>query len=317
MPRTKPLYIYASSDKYNNLFEELVAIHEQIQKGSTDGITERLAELVKEVDELKASTSDIDNAVLNELKSAKGGFSSIDERFLALGQYDVINQMHKVSTTRNYEYKDGLVTKEIVRGDINYDIIYDYDSHENVIRETKYDLHGNVEGDKRYIYDDNENIVTVISSNADDIMTFTNALVDKEQNERLDKIESIDFVELGKVLDGWNLIQVAQTVQELVTQVQHLMLHLPENQGYLINTSELIRRIDDIEMRLDANQVYHSFDVVSTQSTYAIPDDIVGKNFGVYMEGLLLEKDIDYIIEGSSITFKIPLIDEFTITCRD
>lgn len=317
MPRTKPLYIYASLEKYKNLYEELIDIHNKIQEGSTDGISERLAELIIEVDELKASTSTTDNAILKELKEAKGGFSSIDERFLALDQYGILNTMNKISTTRNYEYKDGMVVKETVRGDVNFDIVYGYDSHENVIRETRYDLNGNIEGDRRYLYDSDGNIVTVISTNSDDIMTFTNALVDKEQNERLDKIEAIDFVELGRVLEGWNLIQVAETVQELVTQVQHLMLHLPENQGYLINTSEIIRRIEDIETRLDANEVYHAFDVVSTQTVYPIPENIVGKKFGVYMEGLLLEKGEDYVIEDGNIIFKIPLIDDFTITYRD
>lgn len=318
MPRTKPLYIYPSSEVYKNLLEELVDIHSKIQTGDLSGITDQISKLVKEVDDLKESTSLADKEINEELDGAKGQFPSINDRFLALDQYDILKTIFNINTTREYEYNNnGQITKEIVRGDMNYDTHFVYDSYDNITSETKYDLDGVVISERKYTYTPDGNIATVVGKNTDEIMLLSNAIVDYEQNKRLEAIEAIDFVELGKVLDGWDLIGVAETVQELVTQVQHLMLHLPENLGYLIDTSEVFRRLDTIEQRLDANEIYHTFDVVTGTTTYSIPPNIADKKFAVFMEGLLLEKDVDFSIKGDSITFMIPLIDGFTVTFKD
>lgn len=317
MPRTKPLYIYPSKEEYKSLFDELLDIHTKIQTGSTDGIIEQVSELAKEVGGLKLSTSEVDKAITEEIDKAKGVYPSINDRFLALDKYDILKTLGALTTTREYEYKSGMIHREKVRGDLNFDVTYEYDSYENLIREVKKDLSGSVIGEKHYTYTEDGYVASVSGVNSDDIMFLSNALIDNEQNKRLENIEAIDIIELGKVLEGWQLVEVAKTVQELVTQVQHLMLNLPENIGYLIDTSEVFRRLDDIEMRLDANNVYYSFDVNSLTTIYAIPDDIAGKNFSVFMEGLLLEKDVDYKIEDNQITFFIPLIDDFTVSYKD
>lgn len=314
MPRTKPLYIYPSNEEYKNLLEELIDIHSKIQTGSTDGIREQVSKLVQEVGDLRSSTSDANTSIIGEIDKAKGTYPSIDDRFLALDKYDILKTIGSLSTTRDYEYKNGLISREKIRGDLNFDIVYQYDSYENIIKETKLGLDGAIIGEKIYTYTEDGYVASVNGTNADDVIMLSNALVDSEQNKRLNAIEAIDFVELGKVLDGWKLIEVAETVQELVTQVQHLMLNLPENIGYLINTSELIKRIEIIEERLDANKIYYSFDVVSAISTYDLPKEVKGKKFNVFMEGLLLEKDVDYLLNDLSITFLIPLIDGFTVS---
>lgn len=317
MPRTKPLYIYPSKETYNNLFDELLDIHKKIQTGSTDGIIEQISDLVKEVDGLKLSTSDTNTAIIDELDSAKGAYPSINDRFLAIDKYDILKAIRSLTTTREYEYLDGMVRKEKIRGDLNFDITYDYDSHENIIKETKTDLNGSVIGERNYTYTKDGYVASVTGKNIDDVMLVTNELIDNEQNLRLDTIEAMDIVSLGKVLDGLDVVEMSKTVQDLATQVQHLMLNLPENIGYLIDTSEVFRRLDAIEDRLDASSVYYTFDVSSSVSTYMIPDDVVGKKFGVFMEGLLLEKDVDYKIKENQITFLIPLIDDFTVSYKD
>ena len=318
MPKIKPSNIRPSDAAYSNLAEELIDIRNKIKNGDASGIKSEITKLANEVGDLRKSTSDADSVINQELSTAKGPYSSINDRFLALDKYDILNTIGTVTTNRTYEYSNkGYITKESVRGDINYDTIYSYDSYDNVISKIKTDLNGNIVSEKYYTYDSNGNLASTTGTNTDDILLLSNALVDNDQNERLNQIEAIDFVELGKVLDGWDLIGVAETVQELVTQVQHLMLNLPENIGYLIDTSEVFRRIDTIEKRLDANEIYHAFDVSSSIPTYTIPDGIVGLKFGVFMEGLLLEKDVDYVITGNKITFNIPLIDGFTVTYKD
>ena len=317
MPRTKPLYIHPSNETYKNLLEELIDIHSKISTGYTDGIREQISNLVKEVEELKNSTSNTDNAILEELKGAKGVYDTIDDRFLALDQYDILNHMQQVTTTKEYEYKDGLIWKEKVRGDFNYDAQYNYDSYGNIISEIKTDLNGVLISKKEYTYTEDGNVSSIKGFNTDDVMLLSNGLVDSEQDKRLDAIEAIDFVELGKVLDGWKLIEVAETVQELVTAVQHLMLHLPENIGYLIDTSEVFRRLDDIEKRIDESEIYYAFDVSSDKAIYNIPQEMVGKKFSVFMEGLLLEKDIDYVIKVDKVEFLLPLIDGFTVSFKN
>lgn len=318
MPRTKPVYIYPSSDTYSNLLDELIDIHKKIQTGDMSGIRDQISNLVKGVDDLKLSTSLADQEINKELLDARGVYPSINERFLSLDQYDILKTIFHINTTRSYEYSSkGQITKESVRGDLNYDTVYLYDSYDNIISETKTTPDGTIISEKKYTYTPDGNIATVTGTNTDEIMLLSNALIDSEQNKRLEAIEAIDFVELGKVLGGWNLIEVAKTVQELVTQVQHLMLNLPENIGYLINTSEIYRRLDTIEDRLDANEIYYAFDVTTNKQEYSIPADIVNKKFGVFMEGLLLEKDVDYQITNGMIVFNIPLIDDFTITLKD
>lgn len=318
MPRTKPLYIYPSSNVYSNLLDELLDIHNKIQTGDTSGITDQITALAKEVDDLRLSTSLSAADVDEELKNARGTYPSINDRFLSLDQYDILNTIMNVNTTRAYEYSPkGQIIKEIVRGDMNYDTEFVYDSYDNIISETKTGLDGSIISEKKYTYTSDGNIATVKGTNTDEIMLLSNALIDSEQNKRLSALEAIDFVELGKVLDGWDLIGVAETVQDLVTQVQHLMLNLPENIGYLINTSEIYNRLDEIEQRLDANEIYYAFDVETNIQEYSIPEHIVNKKFGVFMEGLLLEKDMDYEIKGNTILFTIPLIDGFTVTFKD
>lgn len=314
MPRTKPLYIYPSKEEYKSLLDELIDIHNKIQTGSTDGIREQVSKLVSEVDDLKSSTSDTNKAIEEEINKAKGPYTSINDRFLAIDQYDVLKTFDTLSTTRSYEYKDGLVTKEKVRGDLNFDIEYVYDSYSNVIKETRTDSQGMVIGEKTYTYSEDGSVSSVCGTNVDDIMVLSSSLIETEHDNRLKAIESIDFVELGKVLEGWELIEVAETVQELVTQVQHLTLNLPENIGYLINTSELIRRIEEIEERLESNKVYYTFDVTSNTNTYNLPEELKGKFFNVFIEGLLLERGVDYVLNDTSITFLIPLIDGFTVS---
>ena len=317
MPRTKPLYIYPAKEVYKNLHEELLDIHSRLASGSTDGIREQIDKLAQEVEELATSTSQSNLEINKELDDAKGVYPSINDRFLALDQYDILRTLQLITTTREFEYANGYIVKEKIRGDMNYDVSYYYDSYNNIIRETKALLDGTIISEKNYTYTPEGNVASISGVNTDDIMLVTNALVDSEQDKRLDAIEAIDFVELGKVLDGWDLIGVAKTVQNLVTQVEHLMLNLPENIGYLINTSEIMRRLESVEQRLDASEVYHAFDVVSTQTSYAIPVEIVDKKFGVYMEGLLLEKNEDYVIKNGVIEFLIPLIDGFTVTYKD
>lgn len=318
MPRTKPLYIHPSSEAYDNLLDELVDIHKKIQTGDMSGIRDQISDIVKEVEDLRQSTSLTDQEINKELSSAKGVYPSINDRFLSLDHYDILKNILNINTTRNYEYSQkGQIIKEIVRGDLNYDTTFVYDSYDNIINETKTDLSGNVISERNYTYTPDGNVSSVRGVNTDEIMLLSNALVDSEQDKRLEAIEAIDFVELGKTLDGWDLIGVAQTVQELVTQVQHLMLNLPENIGYLIDTSELYRRLDTIEQRLDANEIYYAFDVQTNVQKYNIPEHIIGKRFAVFMEGLLLERDVDYEINDNTIVFTIPLIDGFTVTFKD
>lgn len=317
MPRTKPLYIYPSNASYKTLLDELIDIHSRIQAGSMDGIGDEISRLVKEVDDLKLSTSNADNAIISEINNAKGVYDNINDRFLALDKYNILNSINSLTTTREYEYEDGFIQKEKVRGDLNFDVSYKYDSYGNIIKETKVDLEGNIISERNYAYTKEGDVLSSSGFNTDDIMILSNSLIDNEQNRRLDALESIDFVELGKLIGSINVMALSDTVQDLVTQVQHLMLNLPENIGSLIDTSEIFRRLEDIEHRLDVDSVYHTFDVSSSVSTYDIPIDIADKKFSVFMEGLLLERNVDYKIENGKITFFIPLIDDFTVSYKD
>lgn len=316
MPRTKPIYIYPSDSSYKNLLEELTDIHTRLNAGSVDDVRAALEALSKEVGRIDTTTSAADADIKKHIDDAKGVYDSIDDRFLALDQYDILNTLQRISTTKQYEYADGKVSKVQVRGDMNYDIEYGYDSYDRKIREIKKDLNGNIISEKYYDYDANGELTNVRGRNTDDVMMVSNSLITHELDERLKNIEAIDFVKLSQTMGEWDLIHVAKTVQELVTAVQHLMLNLPENIPYLIDTSEVFRRLDDIETRIDAAEVYRSFDVISTKQEYDIPDELVDKKFGVYMEGLLLEKGVDYVINDNKIKFLIPLIDDFTVSYK-
>lgn len=317
MPRTKPLYIYPSDDRYKTLLDELIDIHSRIQEGSTDGIGDEISRLVKEVDDLKLSTSNADNAIISEINNAKGVYDNINDRFLALDKYNILHTINSLTTTREYEYKDGFIQKEKVRGDLNFDVSYIYDSYGNIIKETKVDLDGNLVSERNYTYTDEGDVLSSSGFNTDDIMILSNSIIDNDQNKRLDKLEAIDFVELSNALKGIDVINLSNTVRDLATQVQHLMLNLPENLGTLIDTSEIFKRLDAIELRLDSDRVYYTFDVNSSTLVYDIPSDLIDKKFSVFMEGLLLERDVDYKIENGKITFFIPLIDDFTVSYKD
>jgi hypothetical protein len=282
-----------------------------------ESVTNEFTTVKQDVQEIKnLDLSNINAPLVKEMQDARGTYSSINDRLNSMAAYDILHILERLTTNRTYEYNsDGNISKEIVRGDLSYDVIYLYDTNNNIRREERYDVNGVLIGYKDYTYDDLGQIKGVSGENADDVSIATNTLDIDELKKRMSAIESIDFIKLAGDLKGTNVESLLKSIQDILIRIQTLELYLPGNESKLIEIGGVLDRLDAIERRLNTNYVTYTFDVTSDVTEYTLPDNITS-NFAIYLEGVLLDSGDDYIIDNGKIKFLIPLIDGFTVTCR-
>jgi hypothetical protein len=315
----RPTYIDPAKTGYANLREEILDLHSksEAQEAALQNTATEFEVIKQEMQDIKnLDLENINAPLVAELQDARGVFPTVNDRLNSMAAYNILNVLEKLTTNREYEYdSEGYIVKEIVRGDLNYDIVYHYDSQRNIKREERYDTNGVLLGYKDYTYDDLGQIKTISGENADDVALATNTHEMAELRIRLAALESIDFVNLANSIKGSDVKSLLNSIQEILTRVQNLEMYLPGNENRLIEIGSVLDRLDAIERRLNTNYVTYTFDVKSDVTEYTIPDNITG-NYAIYMEGILLDEGDDYIIESGKIKFLIPLIDDFTVTCR-
>jgi hypothetical protein len=315
----KPTYIDPVKADYANLGEEILDLHtkQTAQETSIGDVKTEFVTVKQDVQSIKdLDLENINAPLLQELEDARGPYSSLSERFQYIDSFDILRILEKLSTSRTYEYdSEGYIVKEIVRGDLNYNVVYKYDSSRNITREERYDVNDVLLGYKDYTYDDIGQIRTVSGQNSEDIAIATNTLITDLLDARVKSLESIDFVKLAGQLQGSDVMSLLNSVQELLTRVQNLEMYLPGNENRLIEIGSVLDRLDAIEHRLDTNYITYTFDATSDVTEYDIPAEI-SSNYVIYLEGVLLDEGDDYIMENGKIKFLIPLIDGFTVTCR-
>lgn len=316
--RTKPSFIKSAKEGYVNLKEEILDLHSQSsdQENSQIDLEQQFNVVKEQFNEIKESVTSINNDIVDEVTTARGVFPTLVDRLETMSGYELLKKFETLTTSKTYSYDDqDRITDVFVRGDVNFDILYYYDKDSNIRREERRDLDGNIIGYKDYTFDDIGQIITETGENTDDVLTATTSLITEELNQRLIKIEAIDFVKLAEAIGNVNADNLWNIIQELLSSVQHLEMYLPDNQGQLIEISSILNRLDSLENKIDENHVIYSFDTTTDNATYTIPNT-VPSNASIYLEGLLLTSGSDYLMADGSITFLIPLIDDFTISCK-
>lgn len=303
-------YIKATSDKYSNLYEELIDLENTIKTLSGKGTN------IEDVNSAITSLKSITNILTTEVNGAKATYGSIDERFKTLDQYTILDVFKNITTSRTYEYNtDGYITKECVRGDIEYDKTYIYNDNNDIVKEETKSLDGTSIGNKTYTYNDDGCITKVDGVNIDDVLLATNSLVDKELDERISAIEKIDIIKLMNGIQATDIKTLINTLNNLYTRVEHLEVYLPGNESSLIDLPNLRDRITTIEDKLNSSYILHTFNVTTGILEYDVPSTVNDKT-SIYLEGLLLDYNDDYTLTNNKIKFNIPLIDDFTVTCK-
>lgn len=316
--RTKPSFIKPVKENYANLKEEILDLHNQADKQdkSQSLLEQGFIEVKEKFEDIKYSVTNINADIIEEVTTARGLYPNLNDRLDKMSGYELLKKFETLTTSKTYTYDElDRITNVVVRGDVNFDILYIYDEDSNIKREERHDIDGNLIGYKDYTFDDVGQIITESGQNTDDVITATTSLITEELDKRLSIIEAIDFVKLATDISGYDVEYMFEILQEIKLRVQHVEMYLPENQGQLIELSSVFDRLETLEHRLNSDYVIYSFYVTTDKTKYSIPST-VPSNASIYLEGLLLSNGDDYIIDNGNITFLIPLIDDFTITCK-
>lgn len=320
MPITtnKLKYIKATDNKYENLGDEIFDLHKEVLNNA-DKVSkaETTIDIIKSnIDIIKNTATDFSNKTSDEVKTARGVYSNLSDRLSSMEQYKVLNAIEKISTSRTYEYDcEGNITKESIRGGIEYDIIYVYDGNGNIVREEIYDLSNSKIGYKEYIYDNKDSLIKANSVNADILSVATNSLIEKELQMRVSVLENLDLVQSAKVINVEKAKLILEKIQEFDSRIENIECVLPDNITTIIDVPNILKRLDDIDNRLNREYVLYEF-LVSTGTTHYSVPDIITRNTSIFLEGLLLKYGEDYEINNGKMTFLIPLIDDFKVTCK-
>jgi len=316
--RTRPSFIKPAKDGYINLQEEILDLHSKSssQDKTSSDLELQFTEVKKEFDTVKNSVSNVNNDVVSEVAKARGIYPNLSDRLEKMDAYDLLKKFETINTTKEYIYDTKeRITHVTVRGDVDYDIGYTYDIDDNIVREERYDLKGVSIGFKDFTLNSFGQVIKESGKNTDDVIMATTSIITEELDKRLALIEAIDFVQFAKDMSSYDASKLWDMLQEISSRLQHLESYLPANQGNLIEISTVLDRVQALENKLNENYVIYSFDLDSTKTTYPILDT-VPLTASIYLEGLYLTINKDYTITDSDITFLIPLIDGFTITCK-
>ena len=320
MPATtnKLKYIKATDPQYKDLGEEIRGLHVETEAnaGKVTELESQMATVQTAVQETIDGASLSTEALEQEIADARGFNASLNERLTNMDLFRATEVLERLTVARTYEYSpNGDVTKETVRGELNYDTLYTYDGQGNITKEAFYDTEGLLIGQKEYEYDGLGQLLRSSSSGGEVLQVVTNSGVTNELAFRLAKIEALDFVKTAGILESATAETLMAFVQEMSSRVGNLEQLLPANLPNLITLPYITDKLQELENRITLSYKEHEFDVTSSEDTYYLPESVTS-NSVVYIDGLMLEHGNDYVITDGKIVFLIPLIDGFSITVK-
>jgi chromosome segregation ATPase len=145
-------YIKATDSKYADLGEEIRDLHTQSENNLTKitSVENQISNINQTVqDAINNSVTSSDN-LAQELEDARGSSATLNDRLTNMELFKATQVLERLSVDRTYEYNsNGDITREIVRGQLNYDVVYSYNNG-NVVKEEYYDINGVLLGTKEY-----------------------------------------------------------------------------------------------------------------------------------------------------------------------
>ena len=338
--KTNPKHI-KSTGSFPSLNEELIHLNQAQDSRDSDVDTlqedvanldivvdENITRIDKEIDDVKVRVDNIDLNVdtVKEVVDARDIFGSLDERLDSISKLNLYRENLKLTTTRDYEYDAvGNVLSEEIKGDINYKIVYNYDSGGNITGEEHFH-NGETVGTKTYIYHPTMGYITkVISDKADHMELVYNDTTTVDLGNRIEAIEQLGLEEsiddlynamLAGPYDGKKLTEKVDGFSARLESVEQLAF---DEIGEIINLPDILGRIEALEMIVTGNQRTDKF-IVSPTTEYKLSGVTEEGKIKVYVEGIMLHYGVvnDYILlsDNRTLEFHVNLMNGMEVVCE-